>query len=82
MHCKHGEKSVMSSELRKLMVKLHNEDKLLIGDISKTVEKSKYVIHSVLRKLKESESCEAKKSPGWPRKTTAKEDRWIGNESK
>ena len=26
--------------------------------------------------------CEAKKPPGRPRKTTIKEDRWIGNELK
>ena len=44
--------------------------------------KSKSVIHRILRKLEETESCEAKKPPGRPRKTTAREDRWIGNESK
>ena len=44
--------------------------------------KSKSVIHSILRKLEETGSCEAKKPPGWPRKTTAKEDKWICNESK
>ena len=71
-----------SLELRKLIVKLHNEDKLSIGDISKAVRKSESVIHSILRKLVETGSCEAKKPPGRPRKTTAREDRWIGNESK
>ena len=30
----------------------------------------------------ETVSCEAKKPPSRPRKTTAREDRWIGNESK
>ena len=75
-------KSVISLELRKLIVKLCNEDKLLIGDISKTVGKSKSVIHSILRKLEETGSCEVKKPPGRPMKTTAREDRWIGNESK
>ena len=54
----------------------------MIGDISKTVGKSKSVIHSILRKLGETGSCEAKKPPGRPRKITAREDRWIGNESK
>ena len=44
--------------------------------------KSKSVIHSISRKLEETEPCEAKKPPGRPRKTTAREDRWIGNESK
>ena len=56
--------------------------KLLIGDISKTVGKSKSVIHSILTKLEETGSCEAKKPPDRLRKTTAGEDRWIGNESK
>ena len=74
-------KSVTLLELRKLIVKLHNEDKLSIGDISKTVGKSKNVIHSILRKL-ETGSCEAKKPPGRLRKTTTREDRKIGNESK
>ena len=45
-----AKKSVTSLELRKLIVKLCNEDKLSIGDISKTVGKSKSVIHSILRK--------------------------------
>ena len=77
-----AKKSVTSLEREKLIVKLHNEDKLSIGDISKTVGKSKYVIHSILRKLEKTGSCEAKIPPGKPRKTTAREDRWIGNESK
>ena len=58
-----------SLELRKLIIKLRNEDQLTSGDISKTVGKSKSVIE-------ESVSREAKKPP------TAREDRWIGNESK
>ena len=70
-----AKKSVISLELRKLIVKLSNKDELLIGDISKTVGKSKSVIHSILRKLEETGSCEAKKPPGRPRKTTAREDR-------
>ena len=44
--------------------------------------KSKSVIHSILRKIEETGPCEAKKPLGRPRKTTAREDRWIGNESK
>ena len=75
-------KSATSLELRKLIVKLRNEDKLAIGDISMTAGKSKSVIHSILRKLEETGSCETKKPPSRPRKTTAREDRWIGNESK
>ena len=54
----------------------------MIGNISKTVGKSKSVIHIILRKLEETGSCEAKKPPGWPRKTTPRKDSWFGNESK
>ena len=75
-------KSVTSLELRKLIVKLGNEDKLSIWDISKTMGKSRSVIHNILRKLEETGSFEAKKPPGKPRKTTSREDRWIGNERK
>ena len=75
-------KSMTSLELRKLLVNLCNEDKLSIGDISNTVRKSKSVIHSILRKLEETGPCEAKKPPGKPRKTTARVDRLIGNDSK
>ena len=60
-------KSVTSLEL-----KLRKEDKLSTGNISKTVGKSKSVIHSILRKLEETGSCKAKKLPGRPRKTTAR----------
>ena len=63
-------------------LELSNEDKLSIGDISKTVGKSESVIHCILRKLEETGSSKAKKPPGRPRKTTAREDGWIGNESK
>ena len=59
---------------RKLIVKLSYEDKPSIGDISKTVGKSKS-IHSILRKLEETGACEAKKPPGKPRRTTDREDR-------
>ena len=75
-------KSVKSLELRKLRVKLRNEDKLSIGDISKTVGKSKNAIHSTLKKLVDTGSCEAKEPPGRPRKTIAREDRLIDNQSK
>ena len=62
-------------ELRKLIVKLCNEDKLSIGDISKTVGKYKSVIHSILRKLEETGSCEVKKTHlAGQGKTTARED--------
>ena len=77
-----AQKSVTSLELRKVIVKLRNEDKLSIGDISKTVGKSKSVFHSILRELEETGSCKAKKTPGSLRKTTAREDRLISNESK
>ena len=75
-------KSVTSLQLRKLIVKLRNEDKHLIGDISKIARKSKSVIHSISRKLEETRSCKTKKPHGRPKKTTARENRWIGNESK
>ena len=72
-------KSVTLLELRKLIVKLCNKDKLSIGDISKTAEKSK----SILRKLEETGSCGAKNPSGRSRKTTAREDRsWRGKKKK
>ena len=46
------------------------------------MEKSISVIHNILRKLEETGSCEVKKPRGKPRKTTAREDRWTGNELK
>ena len=75
-----AKKSVALLELRKLIVKLRNEDKLPIGDSSKTVWKSKRVINSILRKCEKNRLCEAKKPPGKPRKTTERENGWIGNE--
>ena len=69
-----AKKSVTPVELRKLIVKLHNEDKFSIGDFSKTLGKSKSVIHSILRKLEETGSCEAKRPPGRFTKTTTRED--------
>ena len=71
-----------SLELRKLIVKLRNENKLSTEEISKTVGKSKSIIHSILRRPEETGACEGKKPPVRSRKTTAREDRWIGNESK
>ena len=53
-----------------------------LGIFQRLWGESKRVIHSILRKLEETGLCEAKKPPGRPRKTTAREDRWIGNESK
>ena len=61
-------------EVRKLIVKLHNEDKHLIGEIANIVRKSKSIVHGILKKFEETGSCEAKKSPVRPRKTTAKTD--------
>ena len=51
-----------------------NEDKLWTADISKTVGKSRSVIHSILRKPEENGSCEAKKPHHQPRKTTARDN--------
>ena len=59
-------------EVRKLIVKLHNEDKHSIGEIANIVKKSKSVIHGIVKKFKETGSCKAKTSPGRSRKTTAK----------
>ena len=42
----------------------------------------KVFIHSILRKHMESGSCKAKKRPGMPWKTAAREHRQIGKESK
>ena len=69
-------------ELRKLIVNLRKEDELSINGTSTTLGKSKSGIHSILRKLEETGSWEAKKPVGMSRKTTAMEDRWIGYELK
>lgn len=73
---------VTSLEVRELIVKLRHEDKHSICDIANIAKKSKSVIHSILKKFEETGSCEAKKPPGRPRKTTAREDRWIVQNSK
>ena len=65
-----------SLELRKLIVKLRNEDKLSVGDISKIA------VHSILRKLEETGSCGAKNLLARPGKLLQTEERWIGNESR
>ena len=67
--------ALTSLEVGKLIVKLHNEDKQSMGEIANIVKKSKSVIHGILKKFEQTGSCEAKKSPGRPRKTTAKTDR-------
>ena len=61
--------ALTSSEVRKLIVKLRNEDKLSIGEIANIVKKSKSNIHDILKKFDK-----AKKSPGRPGKTSAKTD--------
>ena len=66
--------ALTSLERRKLIIKLRNEDKHSIGEITNIVKKSKDVIHGILKKFEETGSWEAKKSPGRPRKTTAKTD--------
>ena len=67
-------KSAISLELLKLTVKLCNEDKISIGIFHRP--------KGNLRKLEETGSCEAKKPPGRPNKTTAREDGCIINQSK
>ena len=66
---------MISLELRTLIVKLRNEDKLSIGDISKTVGKSKLVIHRIYKN-----TCTLGHVK--PRNHLAGEDKWIGNEVK
>ena len=73
---------VISLEVRELIVKLHKEDKCCIGEIADIVRKSKSVVHGVLERFEKTRSCEAKKQPGRPRKTTARDDRWITLKSK
>ena len=67
-----AKKSVSSLELKKLIVKLRNDDKVSMEDISKNLGKSKSVIHRTLRKLEATVSCEAKKPPGRPKKNYCK----------
>ncbi|KAF2363600.1 Transposase Tc1-like [Trinorchestia longiramus] len=74
--------AVTSLEVRKLIVKLRNKDKLSIGTISKTVGKSKSVVHSILANYEKTGSCEAKRSPGRPRKTSKREDGWLMRQAK
>ena len=74
--------AVTSLELRELIVKIRNEDKHSFGDIANIVKKSKSVIHGILKKFDETGSCEAKKPPGSPRKTTSREDRFIALQAK
>ena len=72
-----------SLELRKLLVKFRNKDKLSIRDISKTVVKSKSVIHNILRKLEEYGSCKVKKPPGCPKKSTSRKTyRFVMNQKR
>ena len=63
-------------------MKLRNEDKYSIGDIANIVKKCKSVIHGILKKFDETGSCEAKKPPDRPRKTTSKENRFITLQAK
>ena len=74
--------AVTSLEVRELIVKLRNEDKHSIGEISNIVKKSKSVVHGILKKFEESGSYEAKKPPGRHRKTTSRDDRNIRLQAK
>ena len=74
--------AVTSLEVRELIVKLCKEDKRSIGEIADIVRKSKSVVHGILKRFKKTGSCEAKKPPGRPRKTIARDDRWITLKSK
>ena len=66
--------ALTSLEVRKLIVKLLNEDKHSIGEIANIAQKSKSIIHGILKKFEETGSREAKKSPGISKKITAKTD--------
>ena len=74
--------AMTSLEVRELIVKLRKEDKHYIGEIADIVRKSKSVVHGILKRFKKTGSCEAKKPPGRPRKTTARDDKWITLKSK
>ena len=71
-----------SLEVRNLIVRLRNEDKHSIGEISNIVKTSKNDFHDILNKLEESGSYEAKNPPGRPRKTTSKDDRNVRLQAK
>ena len=64
--------AVTSLEVRELIVKLCKEDKHSIGKIANIVRKSKSVVHGILKRLEKTGSCETKKPPGRPRKTTVR----------
>ena len=74
--------AVTSLEVREFIVKLHKEDKHSIGEIAVVVRKSKSVVHGILKRFKKTGSCDTKKPPNRPRKTTARDDRWIRLKSK
>ena len=77
-----GINAMTSLEVRELIVKLCKEDKCSIGEIADIVRKSKSVVHGILMRFEKTGLCEAKKPPGRPRKTTARDDRWITLKSK
>lgn len=61
--------------IRQQIIKLRKKDNLSIGSIAKIVNKSKSVVHGILKVYDDCGSCEARKSTGRPRKTTKREDR-------
>ncbi len=63
--------------IRQQIVRLRHEEKLSIGAIATIVNKSKSVVHGILKLYDDTGSCEAKKSTGRPRKTTKRDDRAI-----
>ena len=69
-------KSVTSLGIRKVIVKLRNENKLSSGDISKTVRKSTSGIHIIFNRTWVNwVMWSKKKPPGRPMETTTREDR-------
>lgn len=60
--------------IRQQIIKLRKKDNLSIGAIAKIVDKSKSVVHNILKVYDDSGSCKARKSTVRPRKTTERED--------
>ena len=60
--------------IRQQIVRLRLEDNLSIGAIAYIVKKSKRAVHGILKVYDDTGSCEARKSTGRPRKTSARVD--------
>ena len=61
--------------IRQQIIQLQMKDNLSIGAIAEIVNKSKSVVHSILKVYNDYGSFEARKSTGRSRITTEREDR-------